>query len=283
MNAPRTTSKHMGRAAGSLAAAALLLSLMGCTVIAAPLAPVAPPPGYPFLTGNWEFSTSATTGSQTFGFFRGYINERSVNPGVDDPTTASLQLEGPTNCFLGTLVDPFVGDTKADALTLNSFTDVSQFINITATRDAKADHLTGTYSVGGGCASGSKGTLLGTRYSALTGNYSGPSSGGAPPATINLNLTQSSFGNGDGTLNVTGSAAVGANACFPASTLTVQRGYVLGSTVNLLFTTGAASGSPQVQLTGTFDPAATQITAATIDVSQGQCSTSIGPATLLRQ
>ena len=263
-----------------LAIMTLFGSLLGCTTISYPLGPTTPPPSYQFLTGNWEFTTSPTSGSAQFGLFAGFIDEQSVDAGVNDPVTTSLQIEEPATCFVGTIVVPLQGDLKASDLELISFTDVSQFLSIVATKDATATHLTGTYSVGGGCASGSQGTLSGTRYAPLAGTYSGPVTGPTSTTTLSLVLAQSLQGNGDGTSNVTGRATIAGNSCFSTATFNLGDGTVLGSKLNLSFNTNDGS---QMTVVGTFDPTADRITAASTTVTGGACAGSLGTASLQLQ
>ena len=262
-------------------ALSLSTAFVGCTTISHPLGPITPPPSYKFLTGNWQFTTSPTTGSATFGAFAGFIDEQSIDPGVDDPTTASLQIQEPAMCFLGTIVVPFQGDTKGTAVGFQSFNDVSQFLSISATADATATHLNGTYAVGGGCASGSMGTLSGTKYDPLVGTYDGPVTGSTSTSALSLALNQTLLANGNGSFNVTGSGTFQGNACFTQGTLTADS-YVVGSAVNLVLTTNEAGGST-VTLTGTFDPTADMINVANLTTSGGACSGTGGTATLTLQ
>lgn len=280
-----TATKRSGNLLPVIAAATMkaltlvsvLSSMVSCTTISYPLGPTASPPSYKFLTGNWEFTTVPTAGSAQFGLFAGFINEASVNPGVDDPVTASLQIEEPPTCFLGTVVVPFDGDLKVANLGLVSFTDISQFVSIAATKDTTASHLVGTYSVGGGCASGSQGTLSGTKYAPLQGMYSGSIVGATSANVLTLTLFRSLSGNGDGTSNVTGTGTISGVPCFTSATLQPGNGRVLGSKANLLFTTSEPGGS-QLSVIGTFNPAADLITATSITVRGGACSGTLGTA-----
>ena len=269
--AQRVTSKSAIRI-GPVLVCLLLAPLLGCTTISYPLGPTAPPPSYQFLTGNWEFSTAPTSGSKQFGRFGGFINEESVSPGVNDPVTASLQVEEPATCFLGTVVVPLQGTLQKTDLSLISFADVSQFLSIAAVQDATANHLTGTYSIGGGCASGSQGTLSGTKYAPLTGTYSDS----APNSTSNngllLVLAQRLQGNGDGTSDVSGSAKFAGISCFNAATIISGPSVVLGSKVNLLLNTNEVGSTSQVTVIGTFDPTADLITTTSITISGGACA-----------
>lgn len=261
----------------------MLAMLTGCTTISYPLGPTTPPPSYQFLTGNWELVATSTGGTQEFGLLAGFIQEGSVDAGINDPVTASLQIEDPATCFVGTLVLPFDGALMGTGLTLTSFTDVSQFVTLTATKDATATHLNGTYSVGGGCASASQGAIVGTRYSPLAGTFSGPTAGGTALSTLSLSLTQSLQGNGDGTSNVVGSAIFTGSSCVASATSAPGKGFVLGSKVNLVFDTSAADAASTVTVTGTFDPAADRIAVTSIAASGGSCAGALGAATLTLQ
>ncbi len=238
-------------------------------------------PGYVYLTGNWQIETTNTTAPVPFTSLGGFINEQGDNPGVDDLTTAAL-LAKPGDCYLGAPTIPLQGATQGDHLGLHSFSVNGQFVTISATKDATATHLTGTYTVSGGCANGAAGTISGTKYAPLTGTYAGPINGSSPAKTLQLTLSQYTTGTGDGVFLIGGSAVFNGFTCFTQGTMPSTSGSVSGSSATLTFNTNDMSGA-QVVLTGTFDPAAKTLTLSSVQVTGGSCSGPVGGATLTLQ
>jgi hypothetical protein len=237
--------------------------------------------GYIYLSGNWEIQATPTSATTPFTALAGFINEQGQNPGVDDLTTAALQVQ-PSGCYVNATTIPLQGSTQGVDLSLLSFPVNSQFLTIKAKKDATATHLTGSYSISGGCADGATGTLTGTEYADLTGTYAGTVTGSNPAKTMQLDLTQFTQGTGDGVFLEQGSANFTGFACFTKGQLASQNGAVLGSAVSLTFTTNDTGGA-QVVMTGTMDSAAQTLTLTSINVNGGTCPGAQGAATLTKQ
>jgi hypothetical protein len=258
----------------------LLSAFVGCTTIKIPSSGIPSTGSSTGLTGNWQFQVTPTTGPTPFTSLSGFIDELNEDPGVNDSATATLQAQSST-CFVDTTLIPLQGTVQGTQLSLYSFSIVNQFVSIAATEDSTATHMTGTYTIGGGCANGAAGTLAGTEYAPLTGGYAGGIAGDTPEKTLNLNLSQLTQGSGDGTFLVSGSATFSGFSCFTEGTLASMGSFVSGSSVNLTFNTDDVSDA-RLLLAGTIDPAADTLTLSSIRVTGGVCSGSAWGATLTR-
>lgn len=233
---------------------------------------------YIFLSGNWEIQTTATAAPTPFTNLAGFINEQGQNPGVDDLTTVALQAT-PGSCYEDATVIPMHGSTQGANLHVQSFSVNGQILTIKAKKDATATHLTGTYSISGGCANGASGTIDGTQYANMNGTYAGSIDSSNPPVTLSLNLSQYVQGSGNGSFLVSGNGAFTGIACFSTANLQSQNGAVVGKNVSLLFDTNDPKGA-QLQLSGSIDSAADTLTLSEIQVIGGSCPGSLGTATL---
>jgi hypothetical protein len=236
------------------------------------------------LNGNWQLELTSTSQPVPFSSLAGDIFAEvnvTLNNASSTAMVASLQFSQPSSCFTGPTLVPFEGTYINSALNLFSFTIDGQYVTLTTTANSANNGLTGTYLVSQGCANGAAGTITGTKYSALTGTYVGPISGGPSGVALSTALTQSTNANGNGTFPVTGTATFTGVRCFTQGTLANNAGSVLGSSANLVFTTNETGGGSQVTVTGTFDAAASTITATSISVAGGSCSGSLGTASLV--
>lgn len=265
------------------------LTLLGCVAglagcggnVSTPVGSSPPPANYDYLTGNWEFVVTGT-GTLPFTAMAGFINETSQTPGTYDPVTAVFQVTPDTACYTGAPTVPLSGSVGLTTLKLTSFSVNGQIVRLSATKDATASTLTGTFQASSGCVKSATGSFTGTRYSALTGTYAGPLSAATIPQTMSLNLTQMSQGTGDGTFQTLGSANFTGFSCFNQGTLLAPSGIVLGSSVSLTFTTNDPSKA-QLVLVGKIDPAADTLTVNSATVTGGSCAGSYGPAVLTKQ
>jgi hypothetical protein len=241
-----------------------------------------PPPSVS-VSGNWEIQATQTKGTAPFSSLAGFINDQGNSTTGSNFTTAALQAtQSQTSlCYGSGAVIPLEGALQGGQLGLTSFSVDGQFLTLTAMEDSTGTHLTGTYSISGGCADGVKGTITGTEYAVLTGTYSGSVTGSSPARTIVLTLSQIPQGSGDGIFLVTGSAVFGGFNCFTNGTLPNSTSYVIGSFVSLTLNTDDANGA-QVVMTGTIDSAADTFTVNSIAVNGGNCAGSLGAATLTR-
>ena len=267
---------------------ALLLSgsftfvcLSGCggniVVQVGPATPTPPIPGYSYLTGNWQMTVSNATGHPSFSALAGFIDETTVKTGTSDATNAIFQLT-PDSCFVGGTTLPLTGGVSAGTVSLRSFSDTGQFVTIQGTEDATATNFTGTFTIGGGCSNGASGTIVGVRFDALTGTYTGSFASATGAPAVALSVTQSAFADGKGFSPLSGNATFSGISCFSAATL-ASGSSVIGSTVQLNIT---ASDGETVLLSGTMDPAASTVTITSGQISGGSCSGSLGSAMLTR-
>lgn len=258
----------------NLAAMLLLcLCLTGCTNVSV-LNSTSNTPSYQYLTGNWEFTLTPTQGTVPFPTLAGFLDEEPATASTKDTLVTLTQMEEPTTCYLGGSILPLQGTVDGTTVSLFSFSFNGQYVSVNGTKDSTATSITGTYTVGSGCADGYAGTIAGLRYAALSGIYSAAAT--LPTQKIALTLNQATLGNADGTTNVSGTAAFTGISCFSTGKVT---GTVLGKAVHLITVTNEASGS-QLDLVGTFDPAASAIQASSLQVTGGSCAGSLGTATL---
>ncbi len=283
----RTPLLSVCRLGSAFAALAVLSAVIGCggnvAVPGGSPAPAPPDPNYVLLTGNWQFQATPTAGASPFASFSGFIYEEADDPGTNDVVTSAFQVVPSSGCYVAAVSLPLKGTAQGLKLSERSFSVNGQFLTLTASRtDKTANTLTGTYSVAGGCANGASGTVTGVKYTPLTGTYAGPVDNTSPAKTIALKLTQFTQGTGDGIFLISGSATLGGFACFTAGAMASTEGLVTGSTAVLNFTANDGQNTP-IQLTGTFDPAASSLTLSSINVPSGSCSGSYGTATLAKQ
>ncbi len=229
----------------------------------------ADPATYSYLTGNWQFTLTATSGDLPFATLGGFINEQATSPGVDDLTTAALQSE-PGACYLGTTTLPFQGASQGTHLGLASFAVSGQVASISATSADSASTLSGTYSIVGGCANGEKGTLSGIRYGMLNGTYAGSLTGTASP-TLSLAASQYSQGTGAGSFLDGATVDVTGISCFTHGEASSANGSVVGNKAQFTFTTNDPNGST-FSLVGTLNVPATTLTLSSVQVLGGNCA-----------
>ncbi len=273
----------LSRISSGLALLAFIGSMVGCTTSGFPLTGGTPPPtGYAFLTGNWVIQATSPSNSNPFTSLDGYVDEQSGDVGVNDLTTAALQAQQPSSCYLGATLIPLQGALQATSLGLRSFSVNGQFVTVTATKDATASHLTGTYSISGGCADGVTGTLTGTKYGVLTGIYKGSVSVNIPAETIQLTLAQNVNGSGEGLFLETGSAIFTGFSCFTKGTIASGASSIIGNQVSLDIATDDASGA-KLLLTGTLNTAANLLSISSGTITGGSCAGPVSAASLALQ
>lgn len=261
---------------GAVAAGLLVLTIGGCNArLFSTISNT--DPTYSNFTGNWVLQFTATSGPTEFTQLSGFINDIG---GPQNWATAAFQGTL-SDCFAGQSFTPWYGNINGTAMNLYSFLITGEALTITANSNATFTQFTGTYTLGGPCADGETGTVVGTRYASLTGTYAGSLSSDAGQ-NLQLDLTQNTVATGNGTFFVTGTANLQGFSCFTSATIASYGGTVVGSSVQLQFTTNE-SPSSTLTLSGSFDPSADTITANSIQVSGGECSGSLGGASLTRQ
>ena len=233
------------------------------------------PPGYVFMTGNWQMTVSNQTGHSTFSALAGFIDESSSGSGTSHNTNAVFQLV-PGNCFVGETVLPLYGSVDTQAVSFRSFSDYGQFVTISGTKDATATHFTGTFSVGGGCSNGGGGTLTGTKFAPVNGTYTGSLSTTGAAQAVTLHLTQAPEGNGKGYSLLDGTASFSGVSCFAAAAVDQSGSFVSGSSIRI---TLLATDGESILLNGSFDAAAESISISSGIISGGSCSGSVGSET----
>ena len=240
-----------------------------------------PPANYKYITGNWQFQAAPTSGAPPFTSLAGFIAEGGGQAGLNDSTTAALRVQSST-CYATSVEIPLFGGTGASQINLVSFPIDGQTLTLIATKDSTATHVTGTYSISGGCADGSKGSLTGTLYAPLAGVYSGSLGSSSPGRSLQLTLNQGGDGSGDGLSYLKGSAVFSGFPCFQTGTLPYASpgaffpGYVLGSTISMDFSTDEAAGS-HVVLAGVLDPDGNTLHIQSLAINGGSCASSAAP------
>lgn len=229
------------------------------------------------VTGNWQIEFTPTHSPAPISSMAGYLSQQGQ--GANQFTTAALQAQT-SDCFNDATTVPMTGETSGSDVNLASFAIDGQTLSINVQANAGGNQFSGNYSIAGGCAGGAKGTVTGAEYASLTGTFSGPVTGSSPAVT--LSLSQDAAGTGLGTFPLSGSAAFSGISCFSQGTLASENGSVIGDSVTMDFTTNDSQGA-QVQMTGTFDTAASTLSLSSIQVKGGSCSGTLGSATLLRQ
>jgi len=270
------SKSNLCRVAGSIFSGALILFCVGgCGYTGYPLTGGTSAPGYLYLTGNWQMQNTSTTGTSPFSAMAGDINEQ--NDGATTHTVTSVFQVTPTGaCFLGAETVPSQGSLTGTALGLNGFSVNGQYVTFSATKDATATHLTGTYIVRGGCAGGAAGTFSGTKLANLTGTYRGSTSA---TGTMSFALSQSSVPNGLGYFSESGTANFSGFSCLMSATVNSSVSSVIGETVKLVMTDNNRN---PVVLNGTFAEDASAITVTSIESAASPCVATTTPFTLTR-
>ena len=88
---------------------------------------------YVFITGNWQFTATAKSGTAPFTMLSGFVNESSNEPGVNDFTTASFQVHSST-CYSGSSNLFLSGAVTGTHVGLSSFPVEDQVLTISARR-----------------------------------------------------------------------------------------------------------------------------------------------------
>lgn len=222
------------------------------------------------LTGNWQATVSASTGSPVTAF-AGSVTETSSTSDSGQYTMALLQFTGP--CFVAAPLVPMQGNVKASSVALDSYTVNGQDVHIQASANAASTGLTGTYSVQNGCANGASGSFSATRYAPLTGTYNGTvAMSGAAALKASVTVAQQTNPTGSGTFLLTGTLNLSGTGCtLSAMAGSAAANAARGSAANLTFAAADGSGST-VTLVGTFDPAAAALTPSTFTVTGGSCA-----------
>jgi hypothetical protein len=239
----------------------------------------APPPGNTSLTGNWQIAATTTAGTQPFSALTGSIVQGAAGTDGASPLFAILQTFGPGTCFQGLTTVPLEGTLTGSSASLLSLSDGGQYVTLSGTGSSDYETITGTFSISGGCANGVKGNLNGSRMTALSGTYSGPSTIGAGGNTLSITVTQDSFSDGFGYFHLAGSSTFTGISCFTGGTLDSSSSTISGQNVHLLITAPGTTPST-VTMNGTLNTTATQLTITSLLVTSGSCVGQSGTANL---
>jgi hypothetical protein len=234
------------------------------------------PPGATTTTGNWQITASTSSGTQPFSALTGSIVETASTTSGQSSLFAILQALQPGSCFDGLTTLPLEGNLTGQSFSLLSFSDSGQYLNLSGKIATDDNTLTGTFLIDDGCANGTKGSLSGTKISPLTGTYAGPSTLGSA-GTLSLTVSQDSFSDGIGYFHLSGTSTFAGVSCFTSGNLDSSQSTISGEQVLLTVTTNEPS---TVVMSGTLNPAATQLTLGSIQVVSGGCSGDAGTANL---
>ena len=236
------------------------------------------------LTGNWSLSTASSAFPGTNTQIAAALTSSGVNVVgfahvVNSPCygfSTDVPISGQQTGSSNGLID--------SDLTLATSAISNQILNVNGVVSGQGSTISGTYAIAGGCGNGDKGTLGGTRMAPLTGTYVGTivSATGTKVATTAL-LTQSSTSDADGFFHMTGSATFTGSPCVTSATI------VNASTDTLLagngfaaYLTSGTSAKTQIEIFGTFDPAAHTL-AVQYQVVGGLCTGDSGGGALTKQ
>lgn len=267
--------RSLPRWVGALTAGLLLLTIAGCNATFSSFSSNTQTT-FSNLTGNWVLQFTATSGATEFTQLSGFIDDIGTSQ-----NWATAALQGTlSDCLAGQSFIPWYGNINGASMKLYSFLITGEMLTITANSSSDFKQFTGTYTLGGPCANGATGNVVGTRYADLTGTYSGSLSSNAGQ-NLQLDLTQNTVATGNGTFFVTGTAKLQGFSCFTSATIASNAGTVVGNNVQLQFTTNE-SPSSTLTISGSIDPTAKTFTATSIQVSGGRCAGSLGGASLTR-
>lgn len=226
------------------------------------------------LSGNWAFTPANNSSvALNLGFTQGAYETVSAIARLNgvsciSPTTNLLLTGSVTAANQMTLVSsPFGGTT----LTLTGI----------VTPDGKAIGNAAWTFAGGNCGSIGTADLTATNYSEISGNYSGnflDASGNQLPVSAFLEQTTQPDSNGQ--FSLSGTATFPTNTCFVEQP-TMTSSVVTGSSLSMTYT-DPGSGAV-LTATGTFNPAATQLTISNWTIAGGACDGDSGTGSLTEQ
>ena len=226
------------------------------------------------LTGNYQFQTSSTS-AVPFTELSGFVNEEAGSTNGSYALTASLQVQS-NACFADAKVLDLGGYTKSPLSELNAFPYDSQTVTLNLSQNCTGVSLCGSYTVSGGCADKATGTIVGTKYAALSGTfYTGAS---ASPA-LHITINQTSQGTGQGSFQVSGSMSFTGAGCLTSGTIDKVQSSLSGSSLHLVAATDSAGGAP-LTLDGTIDSGATTLMVNSINLAGSGCLDSLNGSRL---
>ena len=226
------------------------------------------------VTGNWQFSSSATPAVRLPAISGVLSGSSAATTGILHSQTASACI-APASSFevsgsadkngLVTLTGPLSGGT----------------LTLSGTLSADGKSLTGaSYNVAGGsCAFAKAADATAQAYMPISGTYTGGfTDADGQIATVTATLNQSANANGDGNYTLTGTATPANNPCF-VGTIPISATQVTGQTFTFTYTDPQTTNS--VTATGTFSSDASTLTIQPWN-SSGPCGTDSGTGSMTR-
>jgi hypothetical protein len=277
------------RASGSLrirvlfALGAASISPAGCGFDGVPLTGVPSLPAQVNFSNNWEMAMATTTkGSSPDPLSKltgSIINNETAGAAAGSVTPVFRATAG---CYLDATSVPMNGTLTGPAFTARSFGVKGQFLTLTSQLDATATHMSGTYSIAGGCSNGEAGTFIGDRYQLLTGTFTGSFSDGAIMHTVSLSITQSKAPTGDGAFLITGSGSMTNFPCFANGSVPDGEGSISGGDVAITLTMDGPAGIA-ARFAGRLSVDAQSLTINALSITGQGCTGSFRDPVLKRQ
>lgn len=225
---------------------------------------------------NWEFVpvAAAVGGSATpLTLLTGSVNASTTASRVN------TVLQATSGCYGAAAPVPLDGSRSGNQVDLRSFGDRGQYLTLSGQLDDAFAHFTGTYKVEGGCGDGDRGSITGTRYNALTGQFVGSAVQGPNAYAVTLNLTQG-VATGEGTFQLSGSLNVAGGTCFSQGQFAKTQGYVTGSFFQADLTDSAGV---KVHVQGRSIPSVDTLQIQSLTVTGAACTATYGAFPLKRQ
>jgi len=175
---------------------------------------------------NWSFRFDGLTGVGVTGGYGNTVPLGALEGSFDvagSSVTAVMQPFG--RCYSGDAVRIYFTGTRCGGeVMIQTQLAGGDLIVITATLSASRDTLQGTYSIAGGCGSGTRGTIAGQRVN-LSGVWRGTL--GRIPVTVDLVMATAPDADGPNYV-VSGAVTFSDTQCFPTAVITRRgRGRVL--------------------------------------------------------
>ena len=236
-------------------------------------------PANPDASGNWQFDLTASNGPTLISSLSGYVKDDVTDTTASKYASAELVASAPSGCFTGRTPIFSTGSVTGTTLNLSSLSINGQTLALYGTLDSSSSMLMGTYTVQGGCADQASGTFTAVRYNKVSGSYGGSLANTSGPATIQVSLSQNTYGNGNGAFLITGSVTVTGLSCFASGTVMSPDSYVSGNSIYIAIASAGGNGREMI-LQGTIDTAADSITVPAVVISGTTCSGSYGSVVL---
>ena len=225
---------------------------------------------------NWELTpvAAAVGGSAVpLTLLTGSINA------LTNANRVTAVLQATSGCYGAAAPVPLDGSRSGSQVDLRSFGDRGQYLTLIGQLDSGFSNFTGTYKVEGGCGDGDRGSVTGTRYNALTGQFVGSAVQGSNAYPTTLSLTQGAA-TGEGTFQLSGSLNVSGGTCFTQGHFAKTQGFVTGSYFQADLTDNAGV---TVHIQGRSVPSADTLQIQSLTVTGAACTATYGVFPLKRQ